>query len=174
MLLTPWPLYFLIRMNREINARLNWRFAFIGLSLSLFLIVISHPVVAMFYFPAFAMCAIYYFLITKEKSAFGAGVAIAIFSGVIMSLPYWYGVLHMKPFVNFNALVDGYFQVQNHTVYIRQLFSRVFEYGGSIPSSSADTMSFQLGAPFFVLAVLGLLLNWKIIFKSLYLAYIFF
>jgi hypothetical protein len=167
MLLTPWPLYFLVRMNREINSQCNWRFSFFGLALSLFLIVISHPVVAMFYYPSFTLCAIYYFLITKKKAAFGTGVAVAVFSGVIISSPYWYGVLHMRSSVNFNALVDGYFQAQNHTVFFKQLFSRVFEYGGSIPLSSDDMMSFQLGAPFFVMAVLGLLLNRKNSFQKL-------
>lgn len=167
MLLTPWPLYFLVRMYRETNSNLKWRFSFSGLALSLFFIVISHPIVAMFYYPAFVLCAVYFFLNSKERSTLGFGVALAVFTGTIMSSPYWYGVLHMTSFVNFDALVDGYYQAQNHTVFVSQLFSRVFEFGDSIPLSSADTMSFQLGAPFFILAVLGFLLNRKDNFQKL-------
>tara|TARA_R110000782_G_scaffold18459_2_gene50772 strand:- start:649 stop:2385 length:1737 start_codon:yes stop_codon:yes gene_type:complete len=167
MLLTPWPLYFLVRMHRETNSNLKWRFSFFGLTLSLFFIVISHPIVAMFYYPAFVLCAVYFFFNSKERTTLGVGVVLALFTGTIVSSPYWYGVLHMKPFVNFDALVDGYYQSQNHTVFVRQLFSRVFEFGDSIPLSSADTMSFQLGAPFFILAVLGFILNRKNNFQKL-------
>jgi hypothetical protein len=44
-------------------------------------------------------------------------------------------------------------------VTLYQLFSRAWAFGGSVPLSAADGMSFQLGAPHFVLATAGAFLG---------------
>jgi len=65
----------------------------------------------------------------------------------------------MRPHAIFHKLTGGYNVPLRHTVYFRQLFDRTFDFGGSVLDSPNDEMSFQLGLPFFLLAVLGLLLN---------------
>lgn len=159
MMFTPWPLYFIFLLRRRIEAKRDWRWPVAGLSLALMMVIFAHPAVAMFYLPAFGICALYHFLATREKKAFATGVIVGGVTAALFSAPYWYGVYEMRPYSIFTKLIGGYNVPLRHTVYFRQLFDRAFDFGGSVMDSPNDEMPFQLGLPFFSLAVLGLLLN---------------
>ena len=159
MMFTPWPLYFIFLLRRRIEAKRDWRWPVAGLSGALMMVIFAHPAVTMFYLPAFGICALYLFLATKEKKTFATGAIVGGVTAALFSAPYWYGVYQMRPYSIFHKLTGGYSVPLRHTVYFRQLFDRTFDFGVSVRDSPNDEMSFQLGLPLFLLAVLGLLLD---------------
>jgi hypothetical protein len=84
------------------------------------------------------------------------GVALAVVSAVVLTVPYWATTMRMRSYVYFDRLIEGYNQAQSHTVGFDQLFSRLWGFGSSIPDSALDGMSFQLGLPLCLLALAGL------------------
>ncbi len=175
MFVAPWPLYFLIRFKEKMAAGTAFVPFVLMLALALAAMVYSHPFTSMFFYPLFCVMAVSLCLgMQKEgKVMFLSAVGIALLCAIVFSSPYWFTAFQMKKYVNYNPAVSGFFAAENHTVYFRQLFSRAWGFGGSA-AGLADDMSFQLGLPHFILAVLGFWLNRKDKFYlTVFILYIF-
>lgn len=160
--LTPWPLYGMLRIaarETPAEAPLGSMGSIFFTGMSLAAVVYAHPIVAMFLFPASFLLA----LSAGEKSGrrrFHVHVALAFALGVLLSAPYWLPLAQLRSEVAFERAAAGYYQASEHVVLPSQLFSRTWNFGGSIPGPG-DSMSFQLGLVHFAIATAGAWLGRK-------------
>lgn len=158
LLLTPWPLYFLLRLKDNISAQKikSALGSLTALSLSLAAIIFSHPATCLFYIPIFlCICFILSYSQNKIHLSFFHFALTAMALALILSAPYWLTVFQMKKHVQFEALTNmKHFFAWDNVVYFKQLFSNMWGFGHTFKGSE-DTMSFQLGLPHFLLACLG-------------------
>ena len=161
LLLTPWPLYFLLKIIRTDNAVRKLIYVFIT-SLSLALMVYAHPLICIIYYPFFTVFASIQCIGKDRKQLISTMkiVLIAIISAVCMSAPYWLNAFLMKPFVCADLALSGYYVPENHFVYFTQLFSNFWGFGFSYPGLQ-DQMSFQLGLIHFIIATAGVICGYK-------------
>lgn len=163
MFICPWPLYFLILLKKRIS-RAEITGIVVGiLAFSLFVLIITHPFTAMFYFPVFCIYTLYLSsgLKKSEVFKFWTRVSMGILLAVILSSPFWFTAFQMKQYVHCERAFTGHYAVENHFVFFPQFFSRFWGFGGSEPGMENDGMSFQLGLPHFLIATLGLLIGRK-------------
>lgn len=183
MCLTPWPIYFGLAIKRklEIYNKLSlWDlFALAG---SISLIMISHPITALFYVLTIVFLFTLITFATKQTKTFKDRIRLvfifysSILLGIILSIEYWLPILQLRGEANLAATTWGYFTTYQHALYIEQLFSNFWGFGTSTVNNSSDTMPFQLGLPHFIIALIGLFIHRKdkiawIIF-SFYIGYI--
>lgn len=81
-------------------------------------------------------------------------VTAALVLGATLSCPYWVPFLQLRSLVSLDRAMSGYYDPTIHLVYPTQLLSRQWGFGGSGPGVE-DGMSFQLGLPHVVVAVVG-------------------
>jgi hypothetical protein len=161
MFITPWTFYFLIRLKNRILKHISIAPSVLMLSFVMAALVYSHPFTSMFFYPLF--CVIMFFLgleMERENAArFLIAGGISIVFAVIFSSPYWMTAFQMKDYVEYHNAVAGALSAENNVVYFQQLFSRFWGFGDSEPGTANDGMSFQLGLPHCIAAILGLWLN---------------
>ncbi len=158
MLLTPWPIYFVLRIQARIRGGSSASAPAIGFAVSLAAIVMSHPATAMAFFGGlllFAAGLTFDFAARENRVAFLKVISVAILLGLVISSPYWETVFEMRRYVNFHALTSEYFTPSTHVVFPKQLVSNYWDFGGS-SFGDHDSMSFQLGAVHLVVALAGL------------------
>ncbi|MCX6984361.1 MAG: 6-pyruvoyl-tetrahydropterin synthase-related protein [Lentisphaerae bacterium] len=175
MFITPWALYFLMRLKDRISENTSIAPFILTLSLVLAAMVYSHPFTSMFFYPIFCVIMVAMGLEMDRKTAakFLTAGGISIVLAVIFSSPYWLTAFQMKEYVEYQNAGGGYLAAENNVVYFQQLFSRFWGFGGSEPGTANDGMSFQLGLPHFIAALLGFWLNRKNKFYlSIFLLYI--
>jgi hypothetical protein len=172
--LSPWPLFFALRL-RSVGNRSGWSYV-LGLSFSLAAIIYSHPVIAMFFtavfvvlVPAMAMTC------NGQRFSFFTKSLVAMTAALALSSPYWFTVLQLSPYVNLEVAREGYFAIADHFVQWDQFFSRFWGFGSSFKGAS-DRMPFALGLPHFLLAVLGGIVGtisqkYRVFFLTLLLVY---
>ncbi|MFA6567667.1 MAG: 6-pyruvoyl-tetrahydropterin synthase-related protein [Victivallales bacterium] len=163
MFIAPWTLYFLIRLKERIAERIACIPLVLVLALTLAAMVYSHPFTSMFFYPLFCAVMVAMGLEIERKTAARfliAGVISLVFA-VIFSSPYWLTAFQMKQYVEYHNASGGVLSAENHVVHFHQLFSRFWGFGGSEPGTINDGMSFQLGLPHFIAALLGFWLNRK-------------
>lgn len=163
MFLSPWALYFLIRLKDRIIDNASVAPSALIMSVTLAFMVYSHPFVSMFFYPLFIAIMIAMGLEMEKRKAvrlFLTGAAAIVFA-VIISSPYWLTAFQMKQYVEYHNATAGDLAAENHVVYFQQLLSRFWGFGGSEPGMANDGMSFQLGLPHFIAALLGFWLNRK-------------
>lgn len=174
--LTPWSLYFLIKLKDRIEDNTSVIPSVLILSIVLAAVVYSHPFVSMFFYPVFCVIAIGMGLEMEKKTAIRllvAGGASIVFA-VILSSPYWLTAFQMRNYVAYHNAAAGTLSAENNVVYFQQLFSRFWGFGNSEPGSANDGMSFQLGLPHFIAAIWGFWLNRKNkLYMAVFLLYIF-
>ena len=175
MFITPWPLYFLVRLKDRIIDKASIAPFILTLSLVLAAMVYSHPFTSMFFYPLYCVIMVAMGLEMEGKNykkfLFAGGISIVF--AVIFSSPYWLTAFQMKQYVGYHSAAAGDLSAENHVVYFQQLFSRFWGFGGSEPGTVNDGMSFQLGFPHFLAAVLGFWLNRKNRFYlSVFLLYV--
>lgn len=175
MFLTPWALYFLFRLKDRIIDNAPVSPSVLIMSVTLTSMVYSHPFVSMFFYPLFIVIMIFMGLEMEKRKAerlFFAGAAAIAFA-VIISSPYWLTAFQMKQYVEYHNAIAGDLSAEKHVVYFQQLFSRFWGFGGSAPGMANDGMSFQLGLPHFIAALLGFWINRKNKFYlSIFLLYV--
>ncbi len=173
MFIAPWSLLFLIRLKDSAEAGSLLMPGVILNGLLLAGLVYSHPFVSLFFYPVYVFFAVALACELRKRDIlrFGAAVMLALFSGAMLSMPYWLPAYQMKEHVDYmRALADDSLKL-NHCVYPMQLFSRSWGFGGS-EGGSADGMSFQLGLPHFILALFGFWMGRKILFaRGAFIAY---
>lgn len=155
-LLTPWHIYFFLQIQYRQKNSLHIRWQVIGLSLFTGLITVFHPIIAMFYLPLFAVFSLYLIYKSKEKKLFlFLIVGFALLTGIMLVTTYWHTTLYMTKYVQMEKAFTGYYLAYKHTVDPVQFLERNWGFGGSVPNSPNDGMSFQLGLPHFLVAVIG-------------------
>ncbi len=175
MFVAPWPLYFLIILKERIAGRSAFIPFSLVLSFTLAAMVYSHPFTSMFFYPLFCVISLSLCLEMEKRCRviFLSAVAVAMTFAVVLSSPYWLTAFQMKQYINYASAVTGVYSAADHVVYLQQLFSRTWGFGDSNPGA-ADGMSFQLGLPHFILALLGFWLNRRNKFYfTVFLIYIF-
>ena len=159
MLLTPWPIYFALKIQSRVRGRLSATAPAVGFAASLAAIVMSHPATATFFFGCVLLFAVGLTLdLTgrENRAAFLKVLGIAILLGLTISSPFWETVFEMRRYAHFQALTAEYFTASVHVVYPKQLVSNYWDFGGST-FGDRDTMSFQLGVVHLVIALFGLI-----------------
>jgi hypothetical protein len=176
LMLLPWALFGLLLVReRSQSGQHTLCGASCLLSLALAALTYAHPIIAILFFLfaspiAIALCWRDGRLDLRVAVPIAAAYAFAL----LLSAPYWLPFALMKNEVNLQGVVDGV--ASHHTVHWFQFFDRSWGFGGSFPDSTADQMSFQLGAPHFALALGATLLCRKdrllLLFFAAYLAVI--
>lgn len=156
LLLTPWPLYFLARLGASPHARLAGPIA--GLGVSLALIVLSHPAVALFYAPVLAVLALWQGLEPGARRRRLGAAAAGCVLGLALSSAYWFPVMQLWREAGLERMTYGYFEARLHVVAPWQLIWRGWGFGASVPGPG-DGMSFQLGLVHACLAWAGFALH---------------
>jgi len=150
--LVPWPIFFLLQLCRpEANETVRHRFlGWLGLAVSTAVICYSHPVGLMFLPPILlvmgGICLVPDARGHLGRLVVGGELIGAIILGLVMSSPYWFTVLTMKPHVNVAAALDGFVAWKNTVPLSHLLFGSLI--------SGKGYWEF-LGAPFVVAALAG-------------------
>ncbi|MFC1627028.1 hypothetical protein ACFL18_00540 [Patescibacteria group bacterium] len=127
-------------------------------------IFLSHNVVALF---ALLFIPLYFLFNLKDWKKFTLTSLIAFGLSAFFILPAFFE----KSLTSVNKLSAGFSYYGFHFIYLRQLFSRAFAYGGSVLGPK-DDISFQLGWPHVLLILPAISLFLKKRSKELF--YVFF
>lgn len=176
MLLIPWPFYFLVSLRESINKQRWLSLKLWGIAIAVLFVMLSHPVPAFLFSQLFIVITIF-LTFEIEKSQRGKFLLLVFISygmGLVLSSPYWFTFIQMKQYVNMNAVFQEYLTSRNHVVYFPQLFTNYWGFGASAGGPN-DQMSFQLGLPHFLLALIGAAIGRKNkIVQASFLSYITF
>ncbi len=115
------------------------------IALSITGIFLSHNVIALF---SLLFIPIYYLFNLKQWRQFILSGLLAFGLSAFFILPAFFE----KDLTTVSKLTGGYSHYGFHFIYLRQLFSRYFAYGGSILGPK-DDLSFQLGWPHLILII---------------------
>jgi hypothetical protein len=161
MVLFPWSLAFSCRLNRRVRQGASASADLLGLSAATALLVFSHPAVALFAIPFSGAIAFHAGGTgpTSARNAVWLRLAIGLGAGIALSASYWFTVLRMEKYVNMEVLTSGYYEASTHVVSWSQYFSNAWGFGHS--GGQGGPMSFQLGLPHTVLALVGLAAGWR-------------
>jgi hypothetical protein len=162
-LLTPWPLFCLLRLKRaagEANGRLLA--PSLGLAVALALVVLAHPITALFLGAILGVSTLWYCadLPSDRRWVLLASAAAAALLAAAISGPYWVPFIQSARYVDLDAVASGYYAARDHLVYPHQLVRPFWGFGGSV-AGDGDGMSFQLGLPHLLLALTGAALGWR-------------
>ncbi len=162
MLLSPWVLYFLIVLKKNVHNGYSTISSMAGIAMSLLVIIVSHPATAMFLLFTLLIIMLYIsFDLSRNRKTFFIKAISSILFGLVLSSPYWLTVFQMKELVNLQFAFRDNYAAELNTVGFPYLFNR-----GSF---------FQIGLPHFVLATFGFLFGRKKkIIQASYLSYLIF
>ncbi len=172
MMLMPWPFFFLFAAKRQFTAGKARTKEYFLIAIALALLIAAHPLVTGIFLPVFVIGAVSLMTSLPDgRKTFILLVLLAITGALALSAVYWLPFLQLKGAVAMGRGIEGGWLPINHVVYPSQLFSRFWGFKGSVPGPH-DGMSFQLGAPHFILAVVGAwLMSDKVFFRMIFLAY---
>ncbi|MDZ7586649.1 MAG: hypothetical protein U0946_02750, partial [Patescibacteria group bacterium] len=138
-------LFYALKKKKVILTALAWTAVFL-----------SHNVIALF---SLFFIPLYFLFNLKHWKKFLLVSALTFGLSAFFILPAFFE----KDLTIVDSLTGGFFNYSFHFIYLRQLFSRVWAYGGSV-LGPFDDISFQLGWPQ-VLLILPALITWR---KHLY------
>ncbi|MFH0943382.1 MAG: hypothetical protein V1810_04375, partial [Candidatus Beckwithbacteria bacterium] len=138
-------LYYALSRRRYLLAALAWSAVFL-----------SHNVIALF---SLFFIPLYFLFYLKQWKKFLLISLLTLGLSAFFILPAFFE----KDLTIVDSLTGGFFHYSYHFIYLRQLFSRAWAYGGSI-LGPGDDISFQLGWPQ-VLLIFPALIAWR---KHLY------
>ena len=172
MMIIPWIFFVIEKFIYTVDTK-KILIYFVFCSLLMAILVYTHPFTAMFFFSFCFLIYAFSFFYTERAKAKSAVLFVffAIFAGISLSAPYWLTAFLMKQYVNYKVALTNGLETKNHLLYISQFFSRFWGFGGSIKGIN-DEMSFQLGAPHFILAVFGFFCAKDRKFKIIFMIYL--
>jgi len=142
-------------------------------------LILTHNLVALISSFFVAGYLLYLFLTTTEKRKFFVQVVISGVIGVLLSAYFWIPSYFEKNTTMIELLTTELADYRQHYVYIRQLWSSPWGYGGSL-YGLGDGMSFQIGKVHIIFAILSLpttvylFIKKKIIYRLFILFLLFF
>lgn len=150
MLLTPWPLYFILMLKDKVERDGRLAVAIGLVALSLAAVIMSHPAAALFFMPLFLLISFYlsFQKDRRKQKIFLLTAAFSVLLALVLSSPYWLTVFMMKKYVWYEGAFAGTFSAEENLLSPSLMFA---------PFWRASEMSLQLGAPHFILALLGFL-----------------
>ncbi len=173
MLVSPWPIYFMLRLQNVIAAKTRAAGYFAGLVLSLCVLIVSHPATTLFFVPVLMAMLIASSWEQKENKALFVAMSIAgIILAFILTGVYWLPLFMMKQYASYESAISNLYSPERHFVAIGKFFSRDWGFGPSNAGASRDEMSFALGLPHFILATLGILFSRKRSSTAIYCIYL--
>ena len=158
MLLTPWPLYFLLRLDAAAcKGRRSFPVA-TGLGLTLAAVVYAHPITGFFFTLTFGLAALCFGLRQSRRARrlLWTETAWGMALGLALSSPYWFTVLQMTHYVSVERAFTDYYQAKLHVVHPFLLVSRAWGFGESQTGLAAG-MPLQLGLAHALAAATGAL-----------------
>ena len=158
MQIVPWCVFFSALLYRRSCDRRTLLPPAAGMAVSLAMVVIAHPLTVLGAWPLVALLLFAGFLAAPRgaKRPLAVAGSSAFLLALVLSSVHWFPLLQMKNSVGIGRAFEGYFSASGHVVHFKQLFLREFGFGASTLDDAEDGMSFQLGAPHFVLATLGI------------------
>lgn len=158
LLVVPWPVFFmmsLVQVESMSGKRIFLNVS--GLAVSTAIAIMMHPLALVSLVPCLMFIGIGLLFAVSSQNRFRLSkyLCLGLVSGFILSSPYWLVFQLMAPYVQLDKGVQGGFQAVVHVLWPEQLFSPFWGYGGSTYLKGQDGMSFQLGLPHYILAVLG-------------------
>jgi hypothetical protein len=158
-----WSLYKLIT---------SYKFTYFILSVfSLCLLLISHNTMPLIFFPVAVLWSLFWIITEKNWKIIPKLCLVALWSLGLSAFFLFPSLLEIK-LAKLETMASTYYVYKDHFVTLSQLFfKRDWGYGPSI-FGSQDTMSFQLGWPFWILTVISGLLS--LVKKNKTLAFFFF
>lgn len=174
MVLGPWPLFFALRLDRQVRQGCGAA-SLVGLAASLTLLLLSHPAVALFAVPLWGAIAVYASShgSASERKAVWLRLAIGFAVAVLASSPYWLTVFRMQEHANMEDLGKGYYLPSAHLVQWPDYFSNAWGFGDALPRGGHDAMPIPLGLLHALLAIVGAFLGWRLrVVRAAFVAYL--
>ncbi|MBI5151230.1 MAG: hypothetical protein HZA34_01520 [Candidatus Pacebacteria bacterium] len=147
--LVPWIMYGFIRLRET----LSWKWT-AGTSALLFLFFTSHNLMTMMFSPIIYGCGLLLGFFGKKKILYWTKMHLSLLLGIGAASFYILPSFFEKGYTQVDKLIGGYGAYTFHFLYIRQLFTGIWGYGGSILGPE-DGLSFQLGTVHIVLTLIG-------------------
>ena len=149
----PLILYSLYRLAKKTNFQ-----NLIGFAISLALLITSHNLSTMLFFPAVVIfCLIFYF--GNKNFKFIKYAILSIIISFLLTSFYWLPSAMEGKYVHLETMTVGYFSYTEHFKGLRKLFlDRTWGWGSSIreyPGSEKDQMPYQIG----IVHLFGLLIS---------------
>jgi len=145
----PWSVYFTYLLLEGSKTKK----AYLGLTLSLAGIFLSHNVTVVTFMPFWGVTTVFLALVLgKIKRVFP--VVLSLVNGVAIAAFFLIPAFVQKGYTRVDTITEGFSQFQLHFLYFRQLFVPNWKYGGSV-AGLHDDMSFYLGNDLVLSAVLG-------------------
>lgn len=147
--LIPWIFYAMVRI-RELKER-KW----IGvLALLLMVFLATHNLMTMMFLPIIYVFGWVLFVGSSHKKKYFLWFHLSLLLGVLAAAFFLFPAYLEKGYTQVDALLGGYSNYKFHFLYVRQLFTGIWGYGGSILGLE-DGLSFSLGVVQFLLAGVG-------------------
>jgi hypothetical protein len=129
------------------------------------LLILSHNITALIFSCFLGIYIIFLVIATHNTRLANRGYILGynLMGGLLglgLSAFFWLPALYERPLVQIQRLHQGYYDFHNHFVYISQLFSPSWGFGGSHPGPF-DDMSFQIG----VIPILLYMFSWGLVSK---------
>ncbi len=160
-MLTPWVFLCLYRLFKLFKEKKNILYAVGYSALAIALIPCTHPVVGLYCTPISFFIVIYAGITQLDRKRcvqYCFLILVTYFFALAISSPYWFNCLAMKKYILFErSMASG---AKEHLVFPLQLVSNSWGFGGS-GSNCNDNMSFQLGLPHLLLAIIGFFCSCK-------------
>jgi len=157
--LMPASIYFLFNLLQKFSLK-----AYLGLTLSLAAIFLSHNVTTVTFMPFWLATFFGLFVLKRHlKSAFT--VMLSFIHSLLIASFFLLPAFLQKASTRVESITHGFSQFQLHFIYLRQLITPNWGYGGSVLGIE-DDMSFYLGREIILLAGLGLISLLLLTFKK--------
>jgi hypothetical protein len=132
--------------------------SFWGLTISLFILLTSHNIMALFFIPIFLAWSFYWLIRNKFKSLKFVIVSFTLALG--LSAFFIIPAFFEKGLVQVDSLTQGALDYRIHFVAFKQFWVRSWGYGASVPGPN-DSLSLQIGWPYIFIPVLAILASRK-------------
>lgn len=150
----PWLVYGAMLISER-----RYRTGIALLSAAVAAVILTHNLTAVMAFPFLGLLSLVWILTRTsirrwQKLAHPIAALVTSYTlGIALSLFYSVPAFLEKGYTQIEAILGGYFDFRLHFLYIRQLLRPAWDYGGSGPGPD-DGISFHLGAPIFLAAVI--------------------
>jgi hypothetical protein len=148
----PLALWSLYRLSRSQTMRMT-----VVTAISLSLVMISHNLSVLLMIPMLSIWWLWIFLTLSQKRRFLLYSSGAVLLAALLSSWYILPVFGEMRYTNVFSQIGGGADFREHFVCLSQLWYSPWGYGGSVPNSCIDGMSFQIGRVALVLSLLGAL-----------------
>ncbi len=128
----------------------------IASGLTLALLILSHNLTTLMIIPILGIISLTQILIAKKRLLTAGYWLLVIGLAFGLSAFFWLPSLVEKSFTNVDSMVKNEFNPLDHFVFIRQLWSSPWGFGGSAPGPY-DGFSFMLGQIHIILAIIALI-----------------